>query len=170
MRGRWRIATAVPLAAFVASAQATEPKVAVFDFELVDTSIEGATYGRRPDQGQRLARAGDQLRDRLAKSGRVEVVAIAAVAVQAGAADLRTCGGCDAKLARELGADYSIVGWVQKVSNLILNMNIVVRDTKSGRIVAVKSVDMRGNTDETWSRAVDWLVRYDLLTPQGIFR
>jgi hypothetical protein len=170
MRGRWTIATVLPIAVFGASAQAGEPKVAIFDFALVDTSLEGATYGPRADQQHRLARAGDQLRDRLAKSGRVEIVDIAAVAAQAAAADFRTCDGCDAKLARELGADYSIVGWVQKVSNLILNMNVTVRDAKSGRIVAAKSVDMRGNTDETWSRALDWLVRYDLLAPQGVFR
>ena len=170
MRSRWKIATAVPLAAFIASAHASEPKVAVFNFELVDTSLEGATNGARPDQQQRLVRAGNQLRDRLAKSGRVEVVDIAAVASQADAADLRTCDGCEAKFARKLGADYAIVGWVQKVSNLILNMNIMVRDVGSDRVVAVKSVDLRGNTDETWSRAVDWLVRYDLLAPQGVFK
>lgn len=170
MRSRWKIATALPLAAFIAGAHAAEPKVAVFDFELVDTSLEGATYGVRPDQQQRLARAANQLRDRLAKSGRVEVVDIAAVAKQAEAADLRTCDGCDAKFARELGADYSVIGWVQKVSNLILNMNIAVRDAKTGRVLAVKSVDMRGNTDDTWSRAVDWLVRYDLLAPGGVFK
>jgi len=170
MRSRWKIATALPLAALIAGAHAAEPKVAIFDFELVDTSLEGATYGVRPDQQQRLARAADQLRDRLAKSGRVEVVDIGAVAARADTADLRTCDGCDAKFARELGADYSIIGWVQKVSNLILNMNVAVRDTKSGRIVAVKSVDMRGNTDDTWSRAVDWLVRYDLLAPGGVFK
>jgi hypothetical protein len=170
MPGRWKIATAVPLAALLASsAAASGPKVAVFNFELVDTSLEGATYGPRPNQQERLARAGNQLRDRLAKSGRIEVVDIAAVAAQAAAADLRTCDGCDAKFAREPGADYSIVAWVQKVANLPLNMNIAVRDARSGRIVAVKSVDMRGNTDETWSRALDWLVRYDLLEPWGIF-
>jgi hypothetical protein len=30
---------------------------------------------------------------------------------------------------------------------------------------------MRGNTDETWSRAIDWLVQHDLLAPpgQGVF-
>jgi hypothetical protein len=170
MRGRWKIATALPLAMFVVSAHAAEPKVAIFDFELVDTSLEGATYGKRPDQQQRLARATDQLRDRLAKSGRVEVIDTAAVAKQADAADLRTCEGCDAKFAREVGADYSIVGWVQKVSNLILNMNITVRDARSGQVVAAKSVDMRDNTDETWARAVDWLVRYDLLADGGTFK
>jgi len=31
-------------------------------------------------------------------------------------------------------------------------------------------VDMRGNTDESWSRALDWLVRNYLLAPnEGVF-
>lgn len=171
MHGCWTIAIAVPLAALPASsAEASGPKVAVFDFELLGTSLEGATYGQRSDQQQRLARAGSGLRDQLAKSGRVEVIDIAAVATEAAAADLRTCDDCETNFARKLGADYAIVGWVQKVSNLILNMNIRVRDAKSGLVVAVKSVDLRGNTDETWSRAVNWLVRYDLLAPGGAFR
>ncbi len=169
MRRRWNVVTALPLALAFTGAHAAGPNVAVFDFELVDTSLEGATNGPRPDQQVRLSRLADQLRDRLAKSGRVEVVDIAAVVAKARAADLRTCDGCDAQFARDVRADYSIIGWVQKVSNLILNMNIVVRDAKSNRVISVKSVDMRGNTDETWSRALDWLVRYDLLAPQGVF-
>jgi uncharacterized protein DUF2380 len=171
MRVFWKIATALPLWMLVASAHAAEPKVAVFDFEFVDTSLEGATYGPRIDQQSRLAQVADQLRERLAKSGRVEVVDIAPVAAQARAADLRACGGCDAQLARQVQADFAVTGWVQKVSNLILNMNIMVRDAKTERVVSVKSVDMRGNTDETWSRALDWLIRNDLLAPpgQGVF-
>ena len=71
----------------------------------------------------------------------------------------------------ETRANFVLIGWVQKVSNLILNMNVVVRDVKTGRVISVKSVDMRGNTDDTWSRAMDWLIRYDLLAPpgQGVF-
>ena len=42
---RWRPSFAPP-----------QPKVAVFDFECVDTSIEGATNGPRSDEGARLAR------------------------------------------------------------------------------------------------------------------
>lgn len=171
MRGHGKIATALLLALAVTNARAAEPKVAIFDFELVDTSLEGATYGPRADQQARLALVTNQLRDRLAKSGRVEVVDIAAVAAQARAADLRTCEGCDAQFAREVGAGYSIVGWVQKVSNLILNMNVMVREAKSGRVVFVKSADMRGNTDESWSRAVDYLVHNYLLAPgQDVFQ
>jgi Protein of unknown function (DUF2380) len=83
MRVFWKIATAVPLAMLLASAHAPEAKVAVFDFELVDTSLEGATNGPRADQQARLIQITDRLRDALAKSGRVTVVDITPVAAQA---------------------------------------------------------------------------------------
>jgi transposase len=40
-----------------------------------------------------------------------------------------------------------------------------IRDTSSGATIAAMSADMRGNTDETWSRTLDWLVRNRLLAP-----
>lgn len=164
------IAIALPLALTLTSAQASAPKVAVFDFEMVDTSLQGAANGPRTDEEARLFRLGNELRQRLAQSGRVEVVDIAPVAAAAHASNLQACGGCDVGFARELGAKYSITGWVQKVSNLILNLNIVIRDTETGKIVWGKSVDMRGNTDESWSRALDYLARNYLLAPdQGVF-
>jgi hypothetical protein len=161
---------ALMLALALTSAHAAEPKVAVFDFEFADTSLEGATNGPRADEQARLAWLGNELRRRLTQSGRAEIVDIAGIAARAYAGSLRTCGGCDAVFGSEVGAQYSITGWVQKVSNLILNVNIVVRDVGTGSVISVKSVDMRGNTDESWSRALDWLVRNYLLAPhQGVF-
>ncbi len=73
--------------------------------------------------------------------------------------DMRTCNGCDVDLARKVGAQISVTGWVQKVSNLILNINLVVRDVETGQVVAAGSVDIRGNTDELWSRGLSYLLR-----------
>jgi hypothetical protein len=87
------------------------------------------------------------------------VIEIAPVARAAAAVHLQQCGGCDADLARRIGARLSITGTVQKVSNLILNMSIYVRSVASGRVVASMSADMRGNTDESWMRALNWLER-----------
>jgi hypothetical protein len=170
MRVFWKIATAAPLATLLASVHAAEPKIAVFDFELVDTSLEGATNGPRADQQARLIQITDRLRDALAKSERVTVVDIMPVAAQARATHLRNCGGCDAQFASQVGADSAVSMRFQKVSNLIRNMNVEVSNAKAGRVISVKSVDTRGNTDESWSRAIDRLIRYDLLaTGQGVF-
>jgi hypothetical protein len=150
------------------SAQAAERTVAVFDFELVDTSLQGATFGPSGEEQERLASVGQELRKRLTQTRQFEVVDIAPVAGKAHAANLQSCGGCDAQLARELGAKLAITGWVQKVSNLILNMNIAVRDAETGNLVTVMSVDMRGNTQESWSRALNYLVVNRLLGPGGL--
>jgi len=150
---------------FVSCGPTVAQSVAVFDFELIDTSLEGAIRGARLDEQERLARLSDQLRQLLGDAGRFSLVDITSIASEAQASNLQACGGCDMHLARRIGAELAITGTVQKVSNLILNMNIYVRDASSGATIAAMSADMRGNTDETWSRTLDWLVRNRLLAP-----
>ncbi len=143
-----------------------EPAVraAVFDFELIDTSLEGEMCGRRDDEQRRLKLISDQLRLQLSESGRYVVVdqTTAAVAI-AEAGYLHGCNGCEADIARSLGAKVAITGTVQKVSNLILNINIYLRDAESGKSLGGMSADIRGNTDTSWSRGVSYLVRNRLL-------
>jgi hypothetical protein len=146
-------------------AHADPSKVAVFDFELVDTSLQGEVYGPGSDEHDRLMRAGDQLRKELEASGKFSLVDIAPVNAAAHGSNLQACGGCEVRLAQQLGADFVITGLVQKVSNLILNMNIYVRDVHTGQIVTTMSADMRGNTDESWTRAMSYLLRNHLLAP-----
>lgn len=67
---------------------------------------------------------------------------------------LHTCNGCEIEIARQAGADYVLVGWVQKVSNLILNVNAGIKDVARGEYLLIRSVDLRGNTDPSWIRAV----------------
>ena len=148
-----------------APAAAGPPKVAVFDFELVDTSLQGEVDGPRPDEQGRLMRAGDQLRQALTESGRFVVLDIAPVNAAAHGSNLQACGGCDVQYAQQLGADLAITGVVQKVSNLILNMNIYLRDVHTGRLITPMTADLRGNTDESWSRAMNYLLRNRLLAP-----
>ena len=150
---------------FAQQAAAVEPSVAVFDFEFIDTSLEGAMNGVRSDEQARLQRLDEQLRTRLREPKKFEILDTTSVAAQARASNLQSCGGCDADLAKRLGADLAITGTVQKVSNLILNINLYVRDVNSRRILASMSADIRGNTDESWSRGLEWLIRNRLLTP-----
>ena len=141
-------------------AAAQEPiRVAVFDFELIDTSLDGAMLGPQDAEGQRLRRLGEQLRTAVAEAPGFEVVDIAPVAEEAAGRNLQSCGDCDGDMAEGLGADWSVTGTVQKVSNLILNINLYVRDVDSGELTQVMSADIRGNTDESWRRGLDWLIR-----------
>jgi hypothetical protein len=146
-------------------ARAAPSQVAVFDFELVDTSLQGEVDGPRSDEQVRLMRTGDQVRKALADSGRFTVLDIAPVNAAAHGSNLQACGGCEVAMARQLGADLVITGTVQKVSNLILNINFYLRDVHTGQLVTAMSADMRGNTDESWTRAADYLLRNRLLAP-----
>lgn len=149
-----------PLAAHAAALRA-----AVFAVELDDTSLVGEMGGPHADETKRLAMATQQLRRELAQSGFYSPVPLGAVAQEADAVDLRHCGGCDATLALKAGAQVSVVSWVQKVSALILNINAVIRDAKTGTVLRDGSVDIRGDTDESWSRGITYLVRNRLLAP-----
>lgn len=75
------------------------------------------------------------------------------------------CGGCELDFGKEIGGD--VVAWinVQKVSNLILNMNVFMADAATGKRIFAHSVDIRGNTDETWARSLAYLVKNYILTP-----
>jgi hypothetical protein len=156
-------AAAVTLVALSASAApAAERKVALFDFGLVNTSMEPT----RPDETARLGGLRAIAADELAKRGFaiVDTAPIAGEAAKVRA--LHDCNGCELDLARGLGAELAAVGWVQKVSNLILNLNLQVRDVATGTLVHAGSVDIRGNTDESWRRGVTYLINRRIFRDQ----
>lgn len=145
-----------------AHAQAAEaPALAVLDVELVDEHHNPATVA---DQQRRLAEAGEQLRRELAASGAYRIVELAPAAalverLRGQHEYLYRCDDCADQVGRALGTRLVMSAWVQKVSELILNVNLQVRDVDGGRLVLTKSADMRGNRDESWRRAVHFLVR-----------
>src|SRR6478672_1763502 len=95
---------------FVSCGPTVAQSVAVFDFELIDTSLEGAIRGARRDEQERLARLSDQLRQLLRASGRFSLVDITPIASEAQASNLQACGGWDIQLARRIGAELAITG------------------------------------------------------------
>lgn len=159
------IATFTPAAAvFRAAAAADAPPppaaIAVFDLELENSS----PLPPQPAELARLARIGEDFRAALTASGRYRVVDTGPVKADvARRASIRGCNGCELELGQRLGADLIAHGWVQKVSNLILNLNLVVEDARTGRVLRAGSADMRGNTDESWDRALRYLLRERVL-------
>ncbi len=143
------------------------PRLALFPFELVDSSLQGELEGEDPADRARLAMVQDELQSALAGSERYQLVdtAPAAAAIEA-AGQLWSCNGCELAIARRLEADLALVGWVQKVSNLILNLNVVIRDAATRAPVLAASVDIRGNTDQSWRHGIRYLIRHRLL-PEG---
>ena len=131
----------------------TLPTVAVFDFALTNTSPAPST----PEELARLRRLDQQLKDGL--RSHFKLIDVGPVQDRLARVDsIRGCNGCELDLARELGAQQVAYGWVQKVSNLILNVNLVVEETSTGRTLRAESVDIRGNTDDSWTRGLRYLL------------
>jgi hypothetical protein len=144
-----------------AETASTKPlRVAFFGFQLINTSLEPVHDAEK----QRLAMAGELLRRMLTDSGQYQIVPLSDDLKQkiTQSAEIADCNGCQIDWARQAGADLAVWGTVQKVSNLILNLNVYVDDTKDGRRYFAHSVDIRGNTDESWQRGIRYLVRHYL--------
>ncbi|MBH0238285.1 DUF3280 domain-containing protein [Methylobrevis sp. L22] len=150
---------AILLFATPLAAQETGKKVAIFDFELVDTSLDGEMLGTTDAEFSRLAMIGDRLRAYYDEHADFTIIGAPEVATEGRKHNLQSCGQCDVKIAREAGADLAVTGVVQKVSNLILSLTIYVRDTESGEIVQMAGTDIRGNTDESWGHGLRWMAK-----------
>lgn len=153
------------MAAGTTPAYANQPlKAAVFDFELIDNSLEGEKRGVDPTETARLGLISNLLRELLEKSGKYDLVPLTSVAKEIeNAGYIHGCNGCDASFAKKVGANLSITGQVFKMSTLILNIKIFIRDADSGALVRAVNADIRGNTDASWMHGVRWLVRHRLL-------
>ena len=135
---------------------------AVMDFELIDEMRDYETDEARAAQQQRLFLIDDALRKEFEQRGMYRVVdnnvAAKLIADEKALQDLRQCNGCELDIGRALKADVIVIGWVQKVSNLILNINIEVKDVASGKTLYAKSVDLRSNSDKSWLRGIRYMV------------
>ena len=133
----------------------------VLDFELVDDQNNPLT---KAAQVLRLRNATVQLQRELAEQGLYRIVDPAPSQALLGRLReqqefLYRCDDCAAQVGTLLGVELVMVTWVQKVSELILNLNVQILDVKTEQVVFAKSVDMRGNDDVSWMRAVRFLVR-----------
>jgi hypothetical protein len=158
----------IPLVLVLSSGLAGAGTIAIFPFELIDTSFEGEVYGVRADETRRLSLITEELRRRLTSDGRFDAADMTAIKPEIErASPLYKCATCALDLAHRVGAEQVMTGTVQKVSNLILNINIYVRDAESGKLISVASVDIRGNTDEIWLRGLHWLISNRLLSNEA---
>jgi len=143
-------------------ASSAPKRAAIMDFELINEMRDYETVESRAAQQQRLLMIDDALRDEFQQRGLYQVVdntpAEKLIAKEKSLHDLRQCNGCEIDIGRALEADVIILGWVQKVSNLILNVNIEVKDVASGNTLYTKSVDLRSNSDKSWLRGIHYMV------------
>jgi hypothetical protein len=137
------------------------PQIAFFGINLINTSPEPT----RPDELQRIYMLEELFVKSINDSGRFRIVMIPADMQKEIAAgpEISNCNGCEREYAKRIGADWAAWGVVQKVSNLILNINIYIEDAQTRKLQFVKSVDIRGNTDESWRHGLRYMLQHYLL-------
>lgn len=162
-RGRL-IRGVVAICAALAAAHATAApgSIAVPDCTLIDDNVMYNDAAVNREQQARLGLISNDLRSQLGRRGLYRVADNAPVqsliAQITSRQDINSCGGCEREVGRKLGVDRVGICWVQKVSNLILNINLRIEDVASGATVFQRSVDIRGNNDLSWQRGMNALV------------
>jgi Protein of unknown function (DUF2380) len=149
---------ALPLAGW---SQAPLPSLVLPDLELLEDHPDPSLAA---DHARRIQSTSRELREGLARSGLYRVIDPATVQAaidqqRAAHATIFDCNGCAQSIGQAAGSDLVALAWVQKVSQLILNLNVEVRETATDRRLLNKSVDMRGNNDESWARAARFMLR-----------
>jgi hypothetical protein len=155
------IAMALPFrpASATLAADHPPPLVAVFPLEVVDTSGEHSN----PQWPGRIETVTRQLADQLAASGSYRTIAAVPAGPDAGAAF--RCAPCWREPARAANADVAAIAVIHKMSTLIASLHLWLVDVGSQKLLRQGAVSLRGDTDEAWRRAMDYLLRRGILNP-----
>jgi hypothetical protein len=154
-------------AALMAPSDAATPepvKLALFDFELEDFSAGASSAGLAPSDAGHLAKLTSEIRELFTKSGRYHLVDVGGA--DADAVKKRTlhkCNGCDAEIARQLGAEQSFVGVVKRISRTEYQVRFQIRDAQTGAILSDEDSGLRMGADYSWNRGAARLVKDRLL-------
>jgi hypothetical protein len=137
--------------------------IAIFDFELEDTS---AATSQIPSDATELTSTTETIRKLFGESAHYRLVTTGSGADEAKARGLHDCGGCDAGIALKLGADQSFVGVVRRISRTEYTIRFQLRDARTGTVIATGDTGLRMGANYSWSRGAVRLVRDRLLEAQ----
>jgi Protein of unknown function (DUF2380) len=155
------------LASHLAVSRAAVPApvgLAVFDFELEDTTAAAVASGVTVSDTAQLADVTSGVRELFAQPGRYRVIETSGANADAVKTHtLRDCGGCEADIAAKLGADQSLIGVVRRVSRTEYTIGFQVRDSRTGAVVSRADSGLRMGADYSWRRGAVRLVRDHLL-------
>jgi len=144
-------------------APAAPIKIAVFEFELEDLSPAAALLNKTTNRAVTLEQVSSEARRELAESGRYSVIdASKADAKAVTSKSLRNCDGCEAGIARQLGADQSLIGVVRSVTQTDYYVVIQIRDARTGKLIDQQEANFAGG-EEGWPTGVRMLIKHQIL-------
>jgi hypothetical protein len=147
--------------------EAPRTRLAVFAFELDDFSGGAGIAGDAASDRRHLDAATEEARRLIGASPLYELVDV----TPAGGEEVRSrtlfrCHGCDAGIARALGADLSLVGVVTRISRTEFTVRIELRDARTGDLIMLRSSGLRMGADYAWSRGARSVMRQAFAEPQ----
>ncbi|GLH79423.1 hypothetical protein SSBR45G_43320 [Bradyrhizobium sp. SSBR45G] len=149
----------------VRDALAPEPiQLVLLPFELDDTSA-GAALGETESDQKGLQEATEAVRQLLAQSGRYRLQD-AAGEIKPGQ-PLLACDDCEARAARAVGAQQSLLGIIRRIGRTEYIVGFRVRQADTGALVAAGDSGLRLGANYSWSRGAVRLVRERLLETGG---
>jgi len=139
-------------------------KIAVFDFELEDTSAGGGIIAQDSFDTTYLAQSTAEAKRLLAESGRYAVVPTAGADLEATSKNgIRSCGGCETGIAQKLGADQAMTGVVTRINRTEFTLAIRIVDTHGGTEISTSYTNLRMGANYAWPRGVKWLMENQVL-------
>ncbi len=148
-------------------------RAAVLPFEMhIDLQMDGLSlYGLPPKpkkaETERLELVRDELVKMLENRGAYEIVDLSEHASDIRrAAPFDRCDGCEVEFGKRVNADVTMLGVVQKASEMMINVAIYVRDVETGKLAKSMLVSIMQNDDTGWLRAVRHLVK-NRLAPES---
>jgi hypothetical protein len=170
--GALAVAAAVAWFGCANEASAAQPspiRIAVFDFELNDASAGGGIIVRDAVDLDNLTKSAEDARRLLSASGRYNIIDTGGVMHELTAAGgIQHCNGCEGALAKRLGADQAMVGIVTRINRTEYTLQIVIKDTNTGALVANHFTGLRMGANYAWPRGVKWLMDNRILAAQQV--
>ena len=135
------------------------PKVAIMPFDIRDAEIEGDPFAKPKDTDlARMQLVAGELKKLMETSKTYEVVDLASFAADIEkASPFNKCDACEVEIAKKAGAELAVTGFVDKLSDALISLQLFVRDTATGEMKKTMSAEIRGNTDELWLHGIRYL-------------
>ena len=147
---------------FAADAETAGIAIAIVDFDCVDTS--GEVLDQHAEHEVRLSVFMSALKEDLAAGGKFRVLIPACRPDPCS----RSSGSELLMAANATGADFMMVGGIHKMSTLVQWAKAEVIDFRTGQIVLDKLFTFRGDTDQAWRRAEEFIAnKPTMLAPPG---
>lgn len=161
------VAAAAMLATLSVPGEAAEKRrVLLLDMQFDSSATAGQSKAMEKADRARLAKVAKRLTQRFAASPDYDVVVAPEISREIADYNLGACGRCELMLGKKAGADFVMVGSVQKLSAMLMNVQVIVYSVADGGAVAAGGGVIHSNTDADWMRAIDRIAGQKLGLPE----